>query len=344
MSHFSLLVCIDDPSKLDEALAPFDEGKEVEPYRSYEDGEASEYWLYDALKRADKDDREGTGIRPYEPNQLGWSSASSKDTPAVQRQKIAADAALFRSLPDPITWADIVKLSNERYSDDGDPLILAEDGRAYTMSTYNPESKWDYWRIGGRWGGYFRYREDCRAQVIQPKRAWDSPKAIEPGTCDGGPKSALDLGALREVKADEARRTYAEFHKLVEGTPEARPWSEFVELRDKVDGYTIDQARTEYHSQPRVQALRETDFRWHDDAIATFQKPERLFIEIERARAVPGYALLTTDGKWMAPGRMGWFGCGTDTESDRAGYWEVANAYIDALPDSTWLIAVDCHI
>jgi hypothetical protein len=345
MSHFSVVVCLDDPGNLSEALAPFNENKEVEPYRSYEDGGPNEHWLYRSLERADEDDRNGTGILPYKPDELGWSSDSSKETPEAQRRKIAKDAALFRSLPMPITWVEVVRLHNERYADEDDALLYDDaSGRAYTMSTYNPESKWDYWRIGGRWGGYFRHRDGCRDRVIKPKRDWDSPELIAPMAADGGPKAALDLDALREAKASEARKTYIEFHKLVEGTPEALPWSVFADNINPESGYTIHQAREEYHSQPRVVALKGTDFRWHDDAIATFQQPENLYVEKERARAVPGYALLTLDGKWMAPGRMGWFGMSSDQESDRIGYWEAANAYIESLPDSTWLIAVDCHI
>lgn len=304
MSHFSVVVCIDDPSKLEAALAPFDENLEVEAYRDYESGEPKDYWAVNRL-------REENGLNPD-------------------------DATL--------TWAQVAEAFNARYPDEGEPMLVAEDGRAYTMSTRNPEAKWDYWRIGGRWGGYFRYRDGERDHVIKPERDWDSPDAIHPRSCDGGQKSALDLDALREAKAEEARETYAKFHALVAGTPEARPWSEFVELTDKVEGYTIERAREEYHSQPRVGALRGSDFQWYDDVIATFQQPERLYVEKERARAVPGFALLTLDGKWMAPGDMGWFGCSSDDESSRIGYWETANAYIESLPDSAWLIAVDCHI
>jgi hypothetical protein len=304
MSHFSVVVCIDDPNKLEAVLAPFDENLETEPYRDYENDAPTEYWAVRHL-------REENGLNPDD---------------------------------DTLTWAQVAEVYNARYEGGGDdPLLIAEDGRAYTMSVRNPEAKWDYWRIGGRWGGYFRYREDQRDNVIKPKRGWDSPDAIHPCSCDGGQKSALDLSALRDAKAEEARKSYAEFRALVAGTPEARPWKEFLG-RGLVEGYTIGRAREEYHSQPRVAALSGSDFQWHNDVIGTFQQPERLYVEKERARAVPGFALLTLDGKWMAPGQMGWFGCSTDDEGSRIGYWEAANAYIEALPDDAWLIAVDCHI
>ena len=46
----------------------------------------------------------------------------------------------------------------------------------------------------------------------------------------------------------------------------------------------------------------------------------------------------------MAPGDMSWFGMSTESESDQIGYWEVANAYIESLPDDVYLIALDCHV
>ena len=183
-------------------MAPWDENKETEPYRDYEKGGPADYWLYQSLQRAAGNFAAGTGILPYKPDEIGWSSASSKETPEQQRAAQKADAELFRSLPVPVTWADIVRLYAERYPDeDGAPLLSEDGSRAYTMSTYNPESKWDYWRIGGRWGGYFPHRKDSAALVIRAERAWDSPDDIMPLHCDGGPKSALDLKGMRKEKA-----------------------------------------------------------------------------------------------------------------------------------------------
>ena len=347
MSHFSVVVCIDDPKRLDDVMAPWDENREVEPYRNYEDGGPADHWFYGSLQRAAEDYASGGGIKPYKPDEFGWSSASSKKTPAQQREEQRADAELLATLPSPVTWAALARAYNERYDGEGEtPLLVSEDGlRGYTMSTYNPESKWDYWTIGGRWSGYFRYREGCRGAVLLPEGGrWDAPKDISPRACNGGQKRHLDLDGLRTDKAAEARKTYREWQEVTAGTPDALPWSVFTDNISEGGGYTIERAREEYHSQPRVQAIQNTDFRWNDDPIAEFAVPEELYVEREgRARAVPGYATVTTDGRWMAPGKMGWFGMSTDQEGDRFGYWEAANAYIEGLDDDIYLIALDCH-
>lgn len=227
-------------------------------------------------------------------------------------------------LPDgAVTWTQVAEAHNKRYSED--PILLDEDGRAYQMTTRNPQAKWDWWTIGGRWSGYF--------------------VGVGGSRCDSGRKSALDLDALRALKAAEARITHAKFRAVIAGTPEPVPWRTYADNISE-GSCTIDEARREYHAQPRITALRDSeDFRWHDaDDIEELGRPEALYVERARARAVPGYATITADGRWMAPGRMGWWGMSDDEEGDRIGYWEAANAYIDSLPDDVYLIAVDCHI
>lgn len=379
MSHFSVVVCLGDEDgklaraaqaaqgnfpdgagipaldgpallrrvineRLESVMAPWDENREMEPYRDYEKGEPGEYWLYRSLKRADEDDRNGTGILPHKPDEAGWSSSSSKKTPSEQAMQIAKEAAVFRSLPKPPTWESPLDALAILYPDDESEKLFVDGDRAYSMSTYNPDSKWDYWRIGGRWGGYFTRKPDSdSASVILPEKGWDSPGKFGFYGCDAGPKSMLDLGQMREKGAEKARENYEGYHAIMDSLPEGKPWAEF---RAQVEAGAIDinLARNLYHEQPRVKALHGTDFQYGDDAIAEYGGDISVYAERGRAKAVPGFALVTVDGRWMAPGRMGWFAATDATESSECGYGEVANAYIDSLPDDAWLIAVDCHI
>lgn len=355
MSHYTVLVAIDptDPKRPDveTALAPFDENLEVEPYRVYEEGEPTDYWLYTHLKRQAQHVVDGTGILPYEPDGFGWSSESSKKTVHQQRAEMQADANAFHALhgASPVSWADIVKLRNERYGDESpsEVLHLSEDGRAYTISTYNPNSKWDWYQIGGRWTGWFY----CRPEYT------GHPDLIagEPGTmtepnynrakCDGGPKYMLDFDATRKMAEAEELGRHIEFCKLVEGLPEATLWSVFVE-RHKADPerYTIEQARADYHGQPRVLALKGTDFQYWNDPFERFQRPREEVLARAAVRAVPGFATLTLEGEWREPGQMGWFGMSTDTPETQDAYYAWANEYVDSLGDDIVLVLVDVHI
>lgn len=366
MTHYTVLVCIPEDDgirfaetaeesgtvgavkraiewKLTQALAPFDENKEVTPYRVYEEDKPEDFWLYSALRRADEDERNGTGILLYKPDQIGWSPGSSKETESEQRLDIAKRAALFRTLPDPVTWESLFDAHAILYPGEEVDRVIDDDGRAYRMSTYNQRSKWDWWVIGGRWGGYLlRKPGSDGAVVILPEKQWGSPDHFDFYNCDGAPKGLVDLEAMRAKQEKKARERWRQFRVIADRFPETRPWAHF---RDLVDvELTIDEARKGYRAQPGVIALRDTGYMWSDDPYTEYSVPEDEYAEDARAAAVPGYALLTTDGRWTEPGTMGWFGMSTDTQESREDYRRFANAYIEALPDSTWLVAVDAHI
>lgn len=152
MSHSVVRVCLPkgtDPTAvneaLSEALAPFDENKEMEPYRSYEDGSAEDYWWVGAVRRGADHHRNGTGIRPYDKSL--WSSETSRRTADEQRREYAKDAQYAELLGEHPTWETVIRLYNEEFhpgdesdDDSGRLYYEAETDRAYTMSTYNPDT------------------------------------------------------------------------------------------------------------------------------------------------------------------------------------------------------------
>lgn len=351
MSHSIVIVALPAggsvEDRLAEALAPFDENLSVEPYHDYEDGSPAEFWLYQSLKRAAQDAADGTGIKPYEPDALGQSNMSSKEAPEVQRAKIEADAALFRALPDPVTWDAIAKLHNERYFDSGNLMHVDEDGRAYTMSTYNKRSKWDWYLIGGRWTGYFSVRPEW---VGDPALINGEPGVMtEPNAdrhkCDGGPKRMLDFEFMRDwAEVDEGVR-WKEFHAIADLHPETKSWAWHRDrVQDEADPMTIDDARKAYHAQPGVLALNGTDFRGYDDPYHRFGVDLATFQARARRDAVPGWSLLTLDGQWREKGRMGWFGMSDATDESDAAFKAWANEYLESLDDDVIIVAVDVHI
>lgn len=123
---------------LDGALAKFDEGREVEPYIS----ETREHQLADEReKHADAAEnlrRYRAGEKPY-------------DRPAndAHIRYITTEAPELAKLDDDALWDHIVKTSTWQERD--------ENGAIW--STYNPDSRWDWWVIGGRWGGVYRDRQ-----------------------------------------------------------------------------------------------------------------------------------------------------------------------------------------
>lgn len=128
MSHF-IGLCFGDcwESNLD----PYDEGLEVEPYIAYTKEEA-----IDEVKHRHAADYE-------------WAikTLENKSTPEHKRKhaESVAEKCLF------ISYEDAWKVAQEwGYEIDEDENLL---------SRYNPDSRWDWYSIGGRWHAYLYLKE-----------------------------------------------------------------------------------------------------------------------------------------------------------------------------------------
>lgn len=245
------------------------------------------------------------------------------------------------------TWAQVVGVYNAKYGDDG-LMDLDEEGRAFTMSTYNPQSKWDWWSVGGRWHRSFIAlpQHDGDPLLINGARSLVmEPQEDAPLTCDGGPRRMLDLETQRARAVGEASVRWHEFRKHMQQHPGTKPWS-WHRAEVEAERMTIDEARERYHGQPGVKALMDLprELAYRDDPFAEFAVALDVYLADGRAGAVPGWALLTVEGVWMERGSMGWFGMSDATDASTDTYRNAANAYIDALDGDALLISVDVHI
>ncbi len=284
------------------------------------------------------------------------------DTPQRFAQSALSGTLTSLDVNDPdLTWEQIVPVYNDLVAtqDSGEkPLHVDGEGRAYELTTYNPDSKWDWYSIGGRWSGHFLARTDLTAeqhrQLINPQEEDD--ESDDPGMrCDGGPVGLLDLAGMRTKGRHAATAAYDTWTSVVAGTPPVRDWAGFQErhLADPT-GYPIRTAREDFFDQPRIKAVQAHDAAhpaealggWSGvtDVVEEFQLGHRDYLDLCTGQAVLGHALLRLDRQWVEPGRMGWFGVSTDTAADRLEYTRAATAYLDDLGPHTVLVSVDCHI
>ena len=114
-------------------LAPFDENEEVEAYKEHV-RPLPEHWRH-ATQR-----------------ELGWPYVMIRDeAPEVDLEDPAAVAAFM----------------NARYGEDGgEPEYHVDEQGLYQMSTYNPNSKWDWWALGGRWTGIYKLRPGAITGIV----------------------------------------------------------------------------------------------------------------------------------------------------------------------------------
>ena len=176
----------------------------------------------------------------------------------------------------------------------------------------NPNSKWDWYVIGGRY-----------ANRLLTKKG---------ETVDSCLKKDLDIEGMRADRALIARAEYEEYEKHCEGTEPHRSWEL---IRSEVEN--IDKAREEYNNQPRVKQCYSKYY--NPDA---FLVTKEVYIKNAVDNAISAFAFLK-DGEWNENGSMGWWGCVSDAK-DPEEWNATVNKMIEGLNDEDRITVVDCHI
>jgi hypothetical protein len=250
------------------------------------------------------------------------------------------------------------------------------DGRYFNKT--NPNRKWDWWQLGGRWSGMLRLKgevseamrhiEALQARglpipdstkklvegVNRGQRSWtNAAEANEVGYVDAALKGQIDFEALRGEAEKSATEKHTKANEIIAG----RDFETWGQVRTRIEALTdgdamlvaeksrIDVARDVFHAQQVIMDLKKSDMLpWFnvDEALDTYRKPLADVVKAARASILQTFAVLK-DGEWIQKGEMGWFGCSTD-EMTEAEWSEKFAQLLDDLPDTAGIAIVDCHI
>lgn len=207
----------------------------------------------------------------------------------------------------------------------------------------NPNAKWDWYTVGGRWTGFFTLKSGAVGQVGSPGLMTREAKT---GTADMLLKGDIDFDSMRHDAQIKAENTYDMAMRILVDLPENKTWAE---VRHDHENDT-EKARTAYWEQSRCKAWREEEKRvgyknWpfgFDQSPDDFLISRERYIENARNRAGSTFAVLM-NGKWYERGEMGWWGC-VGKEKDEETWVSMFSKLMDSLPDDTQLTLVDCHI
>lgn len=230
----------------------------------------------------------------------------------------------------------------------------------------NPNAKWDWYLVGGRWTGFFPLKSGATGEKGEPGLMTDPAK---PGTADAVRKGDVDFERARAEAEAKGRERFAKWRPIFEkhGKPELS-WSatiqkideEIAELEakgiaeEKVPHPDPDEGRELYRSglvrhtwrqryneQPAIAAARDELSMW-GCPVDEYGYDEDTYAQDCRNNALVPYALVK-DGKWYGKGEMGWWGMSSD-DKDEAEWAEEVSRLYDDLPPDTMLTLVDCHI
>lgn len=207
----------------------------------------------------------------------------------------------------------------------------------------NPNAKWDWYELGGRWTGFFKLKEGFEEGVVgTPGLMTD--EASE-GYVDSARKGAIDFEFMRNQKANKAMMEYDLAQIIIGHLERNLTWEEVIEKY----GEDYNGARKFYWSQPRCAVWKEKSkgnsdefpFSW-DSSPDDYLISRDEFVQRARQRAGISFAVLM-DGKWYERGKMGWWAMVSDAMAEEEWDKQVSEL-LDSLPDDTLLSIYDCHI
>lgn len=359
MSHFTVLVALPKETPLEgveealeKVLAPYSENLEVEPYREYlDEATPAEHWQYKYVYEDSKALAADAAPITWEQYAADFTRHNADETPMLYDAELGKAYHMTRY--NPLSKWDWYQVGG-RWSN----ALLAKSSVDLSALLWSP-SHWT---------------EEHGNHI---------PKGRDAGGryhCNGGRLMDLDLEAMEETAVAEATEAYDHFASTIgEHLADTKPWVHFfglaqageydeqvaklnatalvvadavpagddpLGLRTPRDIFPRDLARQAYNAQPGIVRLHEHERYKHSFGcvIDKFALGREEYIERARRNFLPGYAMVTLDGQWLASGEMGWFGMGSDEPGTVDAFKTEAKAYLRGIDQESIVVLVDCHI
>lgn len=217
---------------------------------------------------------------------------------------------------------------------DADGNVLEYVGRT------NPNKKWDWYEVGGRWRGFFKAKSGATVKVGRPG-VFDNEPTHDADVIRRGD---VDFEGMREHAIRKANATYDRYEAATAGVDISAyvPWAKLYE-RVEADEITRDEARTLYYAQPYVEALKDADLLpFMGEAEEIYGGGREAYVQRAVDCVAVPYAVVK-GGEWFGRGEMGWWGMSHGDAPQEEWNRKVQELY-DSLDDDTLLTIVDCHI
>lgn len=247
-------------------------------------------------------------------------------------------------------------------TDDSDPkygyVLVKADGEVRVIDHTNPNAKWDWYVVGGRWSGllsstnggikgqpglggaYNRagvdicQRKDLDLEAMVAERRGLREKmfvsALEHINKSDAPAAARDI-TVEQLKGAAVRysEAVAGARKVWEIGDQALAFHAFLDESCLRDASVVRALRRDYGAV----------FSWELDL------PEGTIDADAWIKAAPALSAwgVIKDGEWYEKGSMGWFGMSSDNKDENAWVEELNKLVLD-LPGDKWIAVVDCHI
>ena len=239
--------------------------------------------------------------------EIGADFAASVDTELTQRMlpyyEMTECSDYLEFSPDP---------DGSETNEDGDPGFY-----------FNPNARWDWYSIGGRWPGMLWISESARDYLGNEGFGHDSGKEVAKGfRCVSGAR-------IRDIRWDAMQKQ-----------ARAALTERYHHLQQVVAGQ-IDPPNLAFLCKDGIYGWGNTLLLARGESLENYLTrhgagPEKRFIP-------DMYAYLDRNGEWHSRGDIGWFGISTNDKAEEVWRTE-CRQFLDALQPDDVLVVVDCHI
>lgn len=250
---------------------------------------------------------------------------------------------------------EIAKELSKRWGEDEDYRYDPDKNAVYTISTYNPDSKWDWWTLGGRWQGSLPIKDGIE---IKPNQIGGSGVFGNGSMYDRGVDMVqikdIDFDFLVKEATEKANAEYDRWEiylKALEVKDLGDPLLWISDLNtDHLNNKTASQLfkayRELYHSDETVVLFKElVDSKpFGSDANSFYGLERSEYIERAAAKAKTLSFATLVDGEWIEPGKMGWWGMDSSTSDSKLEFQDWYAKMLSNQDPETWISIVDCHI
>ena len=191
----------------------------------------------------------------------------------------------------------------------------------------NPNSKWDWYMLGGRWTVFWKLKKGVQIRLGRPGIGRNEARK---GYSDQARICDIDLDGMIEDRVKDALELWDKVHEVLDKHPPIIKWCDI----DKTD---IKKARKEYNGHP---AMRELWDKRLFVEVEDFIVPQEKYIDDVTASVAVPFAVVMNE-KWYAKGDMGWWAV---TSNEINNWPEEYQKLIKDLPPETKLSLYDCHI
>lgn len=331
MSHFTVAIITEGTptyEKIEKALAPYQENnmgdcpKEYLEFHSYSEEYKEDYetgttervklkdgtlvypWdncLYKEVSKTEYEQAEAEGKQT--------SYSSHPDTYKVKKDLVEIGAELVS-----ISWKELYA-TFEEYLEKYHGAEKDEETNDYGYWE-NPNAKWDWYQVGGRWAGKLTVSADCENYGLG-KKSW--------GWGDKDPYSSSG----KYKKVDSAR-----IKDLV--------FPDYQEEYDKAKRFWELKVEEQLPKNEEEKELIKWDF-YRPEYYKNTYKDKETYAECQATFHT--YAVIDKDGHWNAKGEMGWWGISSAEENQEVDFIKnyKKNVFENA-GENDYITIVDCHI